>query len=58
LYVVLVLFPHIFLNFYLQFPWSQWSLVWQSISRYTFSEFLYLDFNILISSYYYYSIHS
>jgi hypothetical protein len=47
--VVLVLFPDIFVNLYLQFRWPQWLLVWQSISCSTFSEFLYLDFYSLIS---------
>jgi hypothetical protein len=42
------LFPGIFVNFCLQFRWPQ--LVWQSISCSTFSEFLYLDYYILISS--------
>jgi hypothetical protein len=44
------LFPGIFLNFYLQFLWPQWLLVWQSISCSTFAGFLYLDIYILISS--------
>jgi hypothetical protein len=39
-----------FVNFYLQFRWSQWLLVWHSILCSTFSEFLYLDFYTLISS--------
>jgi hypothetical protein len=47
--VVLVLFPDIFVNFCSQFRWSQWLLVWQSISCSTFPEFLYLDFYTLIS---------
>jgi hypothetical protein len=45
------LLPDIFVNFFLQFRWPQWLLVWQSISCSTFSEFLYLDFY----TYYYYT---
>jgi hypothetical protein len=54
--VVLVLFPDIFVNFYFQFRWPQWLLVWQSISCSTFSEFLYLDFYTLIYHYHHHHL--
>jgi hypothetical protein len=39
-----------FLVLYLQFPWTQWLLVWRSISCSMFAEFLYSNFCMLTSS--------
>jgi hypothetical protein len=39
-------------------PWSQWLLLWQSISYFTFAKFLYLDFYILISFHSPFILHS
>jgi hypothetical protein len=50
LFVVLVLFPDVFVNFCSQFPWPQWLPIWQTISCSTFAEFTYLDFYILVFS--------